>query len=78
MYKQGDSGGPLSFKSSNQHILIGVTSFGPSKDDDSGPECDKEGAFTVFARISELRKWVEGKMDSPKFCDSGPDVKGRF
>ena len=26
---QGDSGGPLTYKSGDQHILIGETSFGP-------------------------------------------------
>ena len=58
-----------------QHVLIGATSFGPK--DASGPLCGINGAFNVFARISEFREWIEGKMDSPRFCDSGADAAGR-
>merc|ERR1712020_556823 len=63
---QGDSGGPLTYKSGNQHVLIGDVSW--------GDECALEGKYGVYGRISFFREWIEGKMSSPTFCGSGPDA----
>ena len=62
---QGDSGGPLTYKSGNQHVLIGEVSF--------GEECGN-GEYDVYGRISYFRQWIEGKMSSPEYCGSGPDA----
>ena len=64
---RGDSGGPLTYKSGNQHVLIGATSTGPK-------HCGVDDAFIVFSRISQFREWIEGKMEAPRFCDGGADV----
>ena len=61
---QGDSGGPLTYESNGQHILIGVTSFGPGR-------CtlfQEDSPYGVFARISHYREWIESKMSNPVFC----------
>ena len=65
----------MTYKSGDQHVLIGATSFTPA--DAGGPLCEVNGAFNVFARISKFREWIEGKMDSPRFCESGADAAGR-
>ena len=65
----------MTYKSGDQHVLIGATSFTPA--DASGPLCEVNGAFNVFARISKFREWIEGKMESPRFCESGADAAGR-
>ena len=39
--------------------------------------CGLNDTYNVFARISEFREWIEGKMDSPRFCESGADAAGR-
>ena len=62
---QGDSGGPLTYKSGNQHVLIGEVSFG---------EGCGNGEYDVYGRISYFRQWIEGKMSSPEYCGSGPDA----
>jgi len=50
----GDSGGPLVCYSreSNQWFLQGAVSWGSST-------CDTKKAYTVFARVSYLRKWID-------------------
>ena len=63
---QGDSGGPLTYKSGHQHVLIGESSF--------GKDCALADHYGVYGRISYFRKWIEGKMRSPKFCKNGPDA----
>merc|ERR1711981_286813 len=63
---QGDSGGPLTYKSGNQHVLIGDVSFGDG--------CAEAGKYGVYGRISFFREWIEGKMSSPTYCGSGPDA----
>ena len=63
---QGDSGGPLTYKSGEQHVLIGDVSWGIS--------CALAGSYGVYGRISHYRTWIEGKMTSPKYCGNGPDA----
>ena len=63
---QADSGGPLTYKSGNQHVLIGDTSF--------GDQCALAGRYGVYGRVSFFRQWIEGKMSSPTYCSSGPDA----
>ena len=62
----GDSGGPLTYKSGEQHVLIGDVSW--------GEECALAGKYGVYGRISYYRTWIEGKMTSPKYCGNGPDA----
>ena len=64
---QADSGGPLTYKSRKQHVLIGATSWGLG--------CAIEGEYGKYSRISYYRDWIEGKMRSPTYCGSGPDVE---
>ena len=63
---QGDSGGPLTYKSGDQHVLIGDVSFGDG--------CAQAGKYGVYGRISFFRSWIESKMTSPSFCGAGPDA----
>ena len=49
---RGDSGGPLTYKSGNQHVLIGATSTGPK-------HCGVDDAFIVFSRISQFRRYIQ-------------------
>merc|ERR1712048_299151 len=63
---QGDSGGPLTYKSGEQHVLIGDTSF--------GDKCALAGRYGVYGRISYYRTWIEEKMTSPTYCGSGADA----
>ena len=63
---QGDSGGPLTYKSGDQHVLIGDVSFGDG--------CAQAGRYGVYGRISFFRSWIESKMTSPTFCGAGPDA----
>ena len=44
---QGDSGGPLTYKSGDQHVLIGDVSFGKAN-------CDV-GRYSIYGRISFFR-----------------------
>ena len=44
---QGDSGGPLTYKSGNQHVLIGDNSY--------GKECALADHYGVYGRISYFR-----------------------
>ena len=67
---KGDSGGPLTYKSGDQHVLIGDGSWGMGWDEG----CGDEGKYGVYGRISFFREWIEGKMSSPKYCGSGPDA----
>ena len=62
----GDSGGPLTYKSGEQHVLIGDVSW--------GEECALAGKYGVYGRISYYRTWIEGKMTSPRYCGNGPDA----
>ena len=67
MILKGDSGGPLTHKSGDQHVLIGDVSWGKS--------CGKRGQYGMYGRISYFRPWIERemeKLDTPKFCRSGP------
>ena len=63
---QGDSGGPLTYKSGEQHVLIGDVS--------RVEDCALAGSYGVFGRISHYRTWIEGKMTSPRYCGNGPDA----
>merc|ERR1711884_994472 len=60
----GDSGGPLTYKSGDQHVLIGDVSW--------GNYCTN---YTVYGGISFFRSWIESKMTSPSFCGAGPDAE---
>ena len=67
---KGDSGGPLTYKSGDQHVLIGDGSWGMGWDEG----CGDEGKYGVYGRISFFREWIEEKMSSPTYCGSGPDA----
>ena len=66
----------MTYKSGNQHVLIGATSFNLLSVI-FGPLCGVDGAYNVFARISKFREWIERNMESPRFCESGADAAGR-
>jgi len=51
----GDSGGPLVCPIGGRWVLHGAVSWGSGK-------CETYEAYTVFARISELRPWMDQKM----------------
>ena len=51
---QGDSGGPLTVKTSDQHYLAGVVSFGYG--------CAADGLPGVYAEVAKLRRWVDTTM----------------
>ena len=51
---QGDSGGPLTVKTSDQHYLAGVVSFGYG--------CAVDGVPGVYAEVAKLRSWVDTTM----------------
>lgn len=54
---QGDSGGPLMmFSSSNQWILVGLTSFGDG--------CARRNSAGVYTRVASFRDWITATMDS--------------
>jgi len=54
----GDSGGPLVCQSaSGQWVLQGAVSWGSST-------CNTAQAYTVFARVSNLRKWIDNTMSA--------------
>lgn len=61
---QGDSGGPLIMQNGNEHILVGLTSWGIN--------CGKFPG--VYARVSEVLSWIEEKacltwqVDSDDLC----------
>ncbi|KXN74420.1 trypsin-like serine protease [Conidiobolus coronatus NRRL 28638] len=50
---QGDSGGPLIYSNDNQHILVGITSFGIS--------CAQPGLPGVYTRITGVSNWIASK-----------------
>ena len=67
IFYQGDSGGPFTYKENDQHVLIGVTSWGQGPGW-AGLTC---GESSVFARISHLRLWIEENLKDAKFCPYG-------
>ena len=69
LHMQGDSGGPLTFKQDDQHILVGVTSFG-SNGEFSGCYGDKE----YFVRVSEVRQWIDAALKDATFCANRGDA----
>ncbi|CAF2128623.1 unnamed protein product, partial [Rotaria magnacalcarata] len=53
---QGDSGGPLMmFSSSNQWVLIGVTS--------SGIGCARAGYSGMYTRVAAFQGWINSTMN---------------
>ena len=68
---KADSGGPLTYKSGDQHTLIGDVSFGGYWG------CGLAGKYSVFGRISHFRTWIEKemkKLEAPRYCTGGPDA----
>jgi len=53
----GDSGGPFVCNIGGRWVLHGAVSWG------SGT-CDSKKSYTVFARVSEFRNWIDGIMRS--------------
>lgn len=51
----GDSGGPFVCRKGSQWTLHGAVSWGSTT-------CDTNVAYTVFARIGELRDWIDRSM----------------
>lgn len=55
----GDSGGPLILRDSKGNPsfdrVVGIVSFGPK-------ECGQQGVPGVYTRISQLRSWIDGKI----------------
>ena len=62
---QGDSGGPFTYKQNDQHVLIGVTSWGRGASSKPGTTC---GDSSMFLRISHVRSWIDEKLTNTKFC----------
>jgi len=67
----GDSGGPLTYKSGDQHVLIGEV-IGLMRD--RGLRCALHGGYVNYGRISYYRDWIESNMFYPSFCANGPDA----
>ena len=54
---QGDSGGPLMmFSSSNQWILVGLTSFGEG--------CARRGSAGIYTRVAAFQDWITATMNN--------------
>ena len=49
---QGDSGGPIVKRMGNQHVQVGVVSW--------GDVCDRPNKPGVYARVSSAFDWIEG------------------
>ncbi len=65
----GDSGGPLvAIDSKGCPYVIGVTSFGSPKG------CAAEGAYGVYTRVSQYKKWIEARGVGPQSFVSDPPV----
>ena len=54
---KGDSGGPITFKTGDQHVLVGDVSGG------SGP-----GKWNFHCRISAVRDWIDQTLSGATFC----------
>eukprot|EP00526_Cylindrotheca_closterium_P006657 CAMPEP_0113625050 /NCGR_PEP_ID=MMETSP0017_2-20120614/12929_1 /TAXON_ID=2856 /ORGANISM="Cylindrotheca closterium" /LENGTH=751 /DNA_ID=CAMNT_0000535131 /DNA_START=180 /DNA_END=2432 /DNA_ORIENTATION=- /assembly_acc=CAM_ASM_000147 len=80
---QGDSGGPLFIRNGNEHIQVGIVSWGEG--------CARSGFPGVYARISHAYDWIrqvacgcwessasttlcEGYVDTGKDCPTAPPV----
>jgi len=55
---QGDSGGPLYVKEKEQHVQIGIVSYGTG--------CAQKGETGVYARVSKYLDWIEKQVGSEK------------
>ncbi|CAH2064799.1 unnamed protein product, partial [Iphiclides podalirius] len=51
----GDSGGPLTINSGGRRVLIGITSFGPSRG------C-QAGLPVGFARVTSFASWIQSRL----------------
>ena len=54
---KGDSGGPITFKTGDQHVLVGDVSGG------TGP-----GEHAIHCRISAVRDWIDQILSGATFC----------
>lgn len=50
----GDSGGPLACKKNTKWVLHGIVSWGD-------PDCLAYNHYTVFARVSHFRSWIDSR-----------------
>lgn len=69
---QGDSGGPIIIRKGDQHIQVGIVSWGEG--------CAREDFAGVYSRISHVNDWMESvvcgcwEVSSATFCgDFVPD-----
>jgi trypsin len=65
---QGDSGGPIVIRNGNNHIQVGVVSWGTG--------CAQESYPGVYARVSSAHDWIKGVVcddwgSDASFCDGG-------
>ena len=58
----------MTYKAGEQHVLIGETNFGDG--------CGGAGKYSVFARISHYRDWIDKNIrNQAKFCQNGPQAE---
>ena len=65
---QGDSGGPIVIRNGNEHVQVGVVSFGIGCADRDYPG--------VYAKVGAVYDWIQGVVcddwgEEAAFCDNG-------
>lgn len=61
---QGDSGGPLVVANGNDHVQVGIVSFGGTE---TGPACGDPDAPGVYAKVSALASFISDNAADAQF-----------